>query len=126
MSGRHWAHYTWALLAGAVLASYIALSCGPARSQSQEVATAISRRAAAPRGERGLDAAHPVVREQIAPWVTSRGGHMGIAQFSRRTWAWMSRQAGWAGASPYDPGPPSTPWPGRYGRDTPAIGLADE
>jgi len=36
------------------------------------------------------------------PGVTSRGGHMGIAQFSAPTWRWMSAQAGWAGASPYD------------------------
>lgn len=37
------------------------------------------------------------------PWVTSRGGHMGIAQFSGPTWRWMSAQAGWQGASAYDP-----------------------
>jgi soluble lytic murein transglycosylase-like protein len=37
------------------------------------------------------------------PWVTSRGGHAGLYQFSAATWRWMSWQAGWGGASPYDP-----------------------
>ena len=37
------------------------------------------------------------------PWVTSRGGHMGLAQFAPRTWYWMSAQAGHAGESAYEP-----------------------
>ena len=40
---------------------------------------------------------------RLRPWVTSRSGHMGLYQFSARTWHWMSAAAGWAGASPYDP-----------------------
>jgi transglycosylase-like protein with SLT domain len=37
------------------------------------------------------------------PWRTSAAGHMGLLQFSAGTWAFASTQAGWAGASPYDP-----------------------
>lgn len=39
----------------------------------------------------------------LQPGVTSRGGHQGLFQFAPGTWRWMSAQAGWAGASPYDP-----------------------
>jgi soluble lytic murein transglycosylase-like protein len=40
---------------------------------------------------------------RYTPWVTSRGGHMGLYQYAPRTWATFSRWAGYEGASPYDP-----------------------
>jgi soluble lytic murein transglycosylase-like protein len=103
VSGRDWAHYGWGFIAGAVLASYVALSCGPTQAQSQEVATAIA--VAAER--HGVSEAWlrrvSWCESRWTPWVTSRGGHRGLFQFADRTWGWMSQQAGWAGASPYDP-----------------------
>jgi soluble lytic murein transglycosylase-like protein len=39
----------------------------------------------------------------LRPWATSPGGHMGLFQWSAATWRWASVQAGYGGASPYDP-----------------------
>ena len=103
MSGKDWAHYTWGFLAGAVLASYVVLSCGPTQAQSEEVAVAIHQAAVRHGVSEGWMRRILWCESRFTPWATSRGGHMGIAQFSRRTWDWMSSQAGWRGASPYDP-----------------------
>ena len=96
---------SWLLgfIAGAVLASYVVLSCGPTQAQSEEVATAIHQAAE----RHGISEAWlrrvSWCESRWTPWVTSRGGHRGLFQFADRTWAWMSAQAGWVGASPYDP-----------------------
>ena len=103
--GRRMSLKSWGLgfLAGSVLASYVTLSCGLASSQSQEVAAAIHEAAARHGVSEGWVRAITYCESRWLPWVTSRGGHMGLAQFSSGTWRWMSAQAGWAGASPYDP-----------------------
>ena len=36
------------------------------------------------------------------PQALSRAGHKGVFQFADRTWAWVSRSAGYAGASPFN------------------------
>ena len=51
MTWRGWATYLWGVLAGAVLASYLFLSCTPTQAQSVEVAQAISAGSPAARGE---------------------------------------------------------------------------
>jgi len=37
------------------------------------------------------------------PYAISPWGHVGLWQWDWRTWEWASRQAGYAGASPFDP-----------------------
>lgn len=94
----------WALgfVAGVAVGCYLTLSCQPTRAQSAEVAEAIEHAGA----EYGVSPAWlrriTWCESRYLPWVTSRGGHMGIAQFSARTWQFMSWQAGYGGASPYD------------------------
>ena len=95
----------WAMgfLAGSVFASYLTLSCGTASSQSQEVASAIHQAAS----EYGVSEAWMLriarCESRYLPWVTSRGGHMGLYQYAPQTWRTFSRWAGYADASPYDP-----------------------
>lgn len=99
MSWRSWA---WGFVAGTVLASYISLSCADGHAQSAEVADAIHTAAV----EYGVS--EPWLRRiawcesRFSPWVTSRGGHMGLYQYAAPTWATFSRWAGYEGASPYD------------------------
>ena len=103
MSTRDWWHWGLGFAAGCVLASWLTLSCADTLAQSPEVRAAIHQ-AAARHGvsERWLrDVSW--CESRYLPWVTSRGGHRGLFQFADQTWAWMSREAGWAGASPYDP-----------------------
>ena len=103
MSWRGWATYAWGFLAGAVLASYVVLSCGPTQAQSTEVASAIHQAAA----EYGVSERWMLsiarCESSYLPWVTSRGGHMGLYQYAAGTYRWMSAQAGLAGTSAYDP-----------------------
>jgi len=97
---------TWSLgfVAGAVLASYLTLSCEPGKAQSAEVAYALDHAAAeygvAPRCLYAI-----AWREsRYLPWVNNYqgSGARGLMQFMPRTYAWMSAQAGYAGTSPYD------------------------
>lgn len=96
---------TWGLgfIAGSVLASYITLTCGTGTAQSAEVASAIHQAAA----EYGVSERWMLTiarcESSYLPWVTSRGGHMGLYQYAASTYRWMSAQAGLAGTSPYDP-----------------------
>ena len=108
MSGRSvlgpgFGYWLLGFIAGSVLASYVALSSGPTQAQTEEVATAIA--VAAER--HGVSEAWlrrvSWCESRWTPWVTSRGGHRGLFQFADRTWTSMSEQAGWVGASPYDP-----------------------
>jgi transglycosylase-like protein with SLT domain len=98
-----WASWGLGFVAGSVLASFVALSCGVSGAQSEEVAQAIHQAAE----RHGVSEAWlrrvAFCESRFVPWVTSRGGHMGLFQFSAGTWATMSRWAGLAGASPYDP-----------------------
>lgn len=103
MRGAGWLQWSLGFVAGAALASWITLSCAGAGAQSPEVAQAIHQAAARHGVSEGWMRRIVWCESRYVPWVTSRGGHMGLAQFAPRTWAWMSRQAGWAGASPYDP-----------------------
>jgi soluble lytic murein transglycosylase-like protein len=98
--------WTWSLgfVAGAVLASYLTLSCAVGHTQSPEVSAAISSAAQ----RHGVSEAWlrrvAFCESRFLPWATNRrSGAAGLMQFMPRTWAWMSQQAGWAGASPYDP-----------------------
>ena len=98
-----WKAWLLGFTAGSVLASYITLSCGTASSQSQEVATAIASAAQRHGVSEGWLRRVAYCESRFLPWVTSRGGHMGLYQYSARTWASFSRWAGWEGASAYDP-----------------------
>lgn len=98
-----WAMWGWGLVAGFALGSYLTLSCAPTRAQSEEVAGAIHQAAVT------YGVSEPWLRRiaycesRYTPWVTSRGGHMGLFQYAPSTYRWMSAQAGLAGTSPYDP-----------------------
>ena len=98
-----WTSWVLGFVAGSVLASYVALSCAPTRAQSQEVSAAIHQAASTYGVSEAWMRKIARCESSYLPWVTSRGGHMGLYQFHWRTYAWMSRQAGLAGTSPYDP-----------------------
>ena len=100
MSWRSWA---LGFAAGSVLASYVTLTCGTGAAQSPEVSAAIHQAAERHGVSEGWMRRILWCESRFTPWVTSRGGHMGIAQFAPRTWQWMSWQAGRRGASAYDP-----------------------
>ena len=89
--------------AGVVLASWLTLSCTGALAQSPEVSAAI--RSASLRW--GVSESWLLrlswCESRHQPWARGRAGEQGLFQFLPRTWRWMSAQAGWAGASPYDP-----------------------
>jgi Transglycosylase SLT domain len=101
--GAAWWNWALGFLAGSVLASWITLSCATSGAQSPEVAAALTSAAQTHGVSEGWLRRITFCESRWQPWVTSRGGHMGIAQFSARTWNWMSTQAGWGGYSPYDP-----------------------
>ena len=102
-TGMSWRTWGMGFIAGSVLASYITLTCGTGTAQSAEVASAIHQAAT----EYGVSERWMLriarCESSYLPWVTSRGGHRGLFQFSDRTWWWMSHQAGHGGTSPYDP-----------------------
>jgi soluble lytic murein transglycosylase-like protein len=95
----------WGLgfIAGVAIGVYVCLSSGLAGAQSAEVTEAIHQ-AAVDHGvsERWLLRV-AWCESQYDPTVLSYGGHQGLFQFSPTTWRWMSAQAGYAGASPFDP-----------------------
>ena len=99
--------WNWGLgfLAGSVLASYVALSCGVGHTQSAEVAGAIHAAAVRHGVSESWLLRTAWCESRYLPWATSRGGHMGLFQFHPATWRWMAPQAGWVAASPYDPWP---------------------
>ena len=100
---RDWWHWLLGFLAGSVLASYVALSCGVGHTQSAVVVDAISRAAWR----------HGVSYEWLrsTAWCESRyrtaargkAGEMGLFQFKWTTYRWMSQRAGLAGTDPDDP-----------------------
>ena len=103
MSSAGWRNWTLGFIAGSVLASWVTLSCATSYGQSSEVAAALSSAAQTYGVSEGWMRKITWCESRWQPWVTSRGGHMGIAQFAPRTWNWMSAQAGWGGYSAYDP-----------------------
>ena len=72
-------------------------------AQSVEVSAAIHEAAATYGVSEGWMRKIAWCESRFTPWVTSRGGHAGLFQYSWGTWATMSRWAGYEGASPYDP-----------------------
>lgn len=98
-----WWQWACGFAAGAALASWLTLSCATSGAQSPEVAAAIHQAAVRHGVSEGWLLAVARCESTYRPWVTSRGGHMGLFQFGPRTWGWMSWQAGYGGASPYDP-----------------------
>ena len=103
MSWRTWGVYLWGFVAGATLATYVSVSCAPTQAQSEEVAGAIHQAAVTYGVSEGWMRRIAYCESRYTPWVTSRGGHMGLFQYSPGTWTTFSRWAGYAGASPYDP-----------------------
>ena len=103
MRGAGWLNWSLGFLAGAALASWLTLSCATSGAQSPEVAAALESAAQTYGVSEGWMRRVTWCESRWQPWVTSRGGHMGIAQFAPRTWRTFSRWAGWEGASPYDP-----------------------
>lgn len=96
---------TWLLgfAAGAALASWCTLSCAPGHAQSAEVAAAMHEAATTYGVSEAWLRKIAYCESRYTPWVTSRGGHAGLYQYAATTWRWMSAQAGYAGADPYDP-----------------------
>jgi len=99
-----WRAWGWGFLAGAVLASWLTLSCEPGRAQSAEVAYALDHAAAeygvAPRCLYSI-----AWREsRFLPWVDNYqgSGARGLMQFKDGTWRFMSWAAGYGGASVYN------------------------
>src|SRR5262245_24097158 len=97
-----WVYVVLGFLLGFSLGSALFLHVARAGAQSPEVAAALEHAAAeygvAPDCLRRL-----AWREsRYLPWITNATGHRGLFQFSDRTWAFMSRAAGYRGASPYD------------------------
>ena len=78
------------------------LRAAPAQAQAPDVRR-IVHEAALRRGVRPAFMQCLARRESShRPWVTSPYGDAGLFQFQWRTWAWMSRAAGWPpGTSPY-------------------------
>ena len=97
-----WASWCLGFLAGAVLASYVALSCGPAAAQSPEVGTAI-RSAAVTHGVAEWRLRCLAQRESsFFPGAYNAAGYHGLYQYDWPTWRYGSALAGYAGHSPYD------------------------
>lgn len=110
-------HWTCGFVAGAVLASYLTLSCAPSRAQSAEVTDAIHQAAVTYGASEGClrSIAFRESRyqpEAIGRWVFLRGygwdRARGLMQYMSPTWATLSRWAGFAGADVHDP------WPAAY------------
>jgi len=97
---------TWALgfIAGAVLASWVTLSCAPTRAQSAEVASALEHASAEYGVSLGCLRNLAWRESRYQPWQTNwqGSGAAGLMQFLPSTYRWMSWQAGYGGTSPYD------------------------
>ena len=98
-----WWNWTCGFVAGAALASWLTLSCAGGNAQTEEVADALHQAAVGRNVSEAWLRRITWCESRWTPWVTSRGGHMGLAQFAGPTWRWMSAQAGHAGESAYEP-----------------------
>ena len=90
-------------LSGLLAGMYLTAVSREGHAQSAEVAAAIHEASVANGVSEGWLRRIAYCESRYTPWVTSRGGHMGLFQYAQGTWRWMSTQAGYAGASPYDP-----------------------
>lgn len=108
MRGAGWLNWSLGFCAGAALATWLSLSCAVSGAQSVP-GSAVGELIDAAAAYEGIPWAAPAMR-RIA-WCESRwfpgafnrvSGASGVFQFVARTWAWASRGAGWAGASPFD------------------------
>ena len=98
-----WRAWSLGFLAGAALASWLTLSCAPGSAQSAEVASALDHAAATYGVSAGCLRRIAYRESRYLPWATTaRSGAAGLMQFMGPTWRWMSAQAGYGGASPYD------------------------
>lgn len=99
-----WRSWGWGFLAGAALASYLTLSCADGSAQSPDVAYALEHASAEYGVSLGCLRNLAWRESRYQPWQDNRqgSGAAGLMQFMPRTWAWMSRQAGYGGASVYD------------------------
>ena len=98
-----WFHWSCGFAAGAVLATYLTLSCTPTRAQSAEVVEALQQASWTHGVSYEWLRATAWCESKYVPRARGRAGEMGLMQFKWTTWVWMSRQAGYAGASPDDP-----------------------
>ena len=101
-------------LGGVLLGLYLGAVIQEGHAQSPEVAAALANASEHYGVSESWLRRITWCESRWTPWVTSRGGHMGIAQFSGPTWRWMSSQAGWQGPVRTIHGPPSTSWRGRW------------
>ena len=99
----NWWAWSLGFCAGAVLASWLTLSCAVGHTQSPEVSAAIHQAASTYGVSEAWMRRIARCESSYLPWVTSRGGHMGLYQYAPQTWRTFSRWAGYEGASPYDP-----------------------
>jgi soluble lytic murein transglycosylase-like protein len=96
-----WLQWSLGFLAGAVLASYLALSCGVGRAQSPEVAFALDHAALEQHVSPGCLRRIAWRESRFLPWVDNfqGSGAAGLMQFLAGTWRAFAGQAG------YDPHP---------------------
>jgi Transglycosylase SLT domain len=99
-----WRAYCLGFVAGAVLASYLTLSCASGNAQSEEVASAIHE-AATTHGVPEARLRCLAYREsRFFPGAFNRAGpYHGLFQFDWPTWRSGAWRAGWTGWSPYQP-----------------------
>jgi hypothetical protein len=103
-SWRAWWLWGCGFVAGAVLASYLTLSCIPTRAQSAEVEAALRSASATYGVSYGCLRSIAWRESRFLSGVTNpRSGAAGLMQYLSGTWATLSRWAGYEGASPYDP-----------------------
>jgi soluble lytic murein transglycosylase-like protein len=99
-----WSAWGLGFIAGVVLASYITLSCAPTRAQSAEVGAALEHASAEYGVSLGCLRRIAWRESRYLPWVDNAqgSGARGLMQFKDGTWRFMSRAAGYGGASVYD------------------------
>lgn len=100
-----WVGWCLGFAAGFALGAWLFVNLLAAHAQSAEVSYALEH-AAAEQGVSLRCLRSIAWREsRYTAWIDNRqgSGAQGLFQFMPGTWRWMSQQAGYAGASPYDP-----------------------
>ena len=101
-----WLNWGLGFVAGAVLASYVTLSCAPTHAQqaSAEVAYALNHAADTYGVARGCLWTIARRESRYRPWEDNwqGSGAAGLMQFKPGTWRFMSWASGWGGWSVYD------------------------
>jgi hypothetical protein len=103
VKGAGWVQWSLGFLAGAVLATFLALSCGVGQAQSPEVAAAIASAAQAYGVPEGTLRCLAWRESRFWPGAYNPAGYHGLYQYDWPTWAYASRLAGYEGWSPYSP-----------------------